>query len=146
PIDPVEVRLLLEDDVEYPDVGRLNFIDSVVDPQTGSVAMRAEFPNHQKRLLPGQFVRVQIALATTEGVTVPQRAVHSTTLGQNVLMVDEHNKVVVRPVKTGAFSGQDWVVLEGLQEGEKVIVNGHQKARPGTAVKPIESAVPSGTP
>ncbi|MBF0178973.1 MAG: efflux RND transporter periplasmic adaptor subunit [Magnetococcales bacterium] len=143
PIDPVEVRLVLEDDVEYPLIGRLLFTDMAVDPKTGTVEMRAEFRNPERKLLPGQFARVQIALATSEGVTIPQRAVQNTQQGQIVLMVDAKNKVVPRPVRTGGFSGQDWIILEGLKEGEKVIVNGHQKARPGSEVTPKEAAAPA---
>ncbi|MEO5330424.1 MAG: efflux RND transporter periplasmic adaptor subunit [Magnetococcus sp. YQC-5] len=142
-IEQVEIHLLLEDDVEYPLAGKLQFTDMAVDPQTGSVALRAEFPNPDRILLPGQFVRVQIALASTEGVTVPQRAVQTSPQGQIVLMVNEQNKVTPRPIKTGGFSGQDWVVLEGLKEGEKVIINGVQKARPGTVVTPKDIAPPA---
>ncbi|MEO5377531.1 MAG: efflux RND transporter periplasmic adaptor subunit [Magnetococcus sp. DMHC-6] len=131
----VEVGLKL-DDWEYPQSGRLFFTDKAVDPQTGSVALRAEFPNPERILLPGQFVLVRLVLATAEGITVPQRAVQASPQGQMVLMVDEQNKVVPRPIKTGGFSGEDWIVVEGLQEGEKVIVNGVQKARPGTVVTP----------
>ncbi|MEO5349885.1 MAG: efflux RND transporter periplasmic adaptor subunit [Magnetococcus sp. YQC-3] len=139
PIDPVEVRLLLDDEMTYPLPGRLQFTDMAVDPQTGSVGLRAEFPNPDKILLPGQFVRVQIALASVEGVTVPQRAVQATPQGQMVLTVDAQNKVVSRPIQTGGFSGQDWVVTEGLQEGEKVMVSGVQKARPGSVVTPKDA-------
>ncbi len=136
PIAQVAVQLLLDDDVPYSLTGHLLFTDMAVDPQTGSVALRAEFANPDRVLLPGQFVRVQIALATAEGVTVPQRAVQTSPQGQMVLMVDEHNKVTPRLIKTGGFSGQDWLVTEGVKAGEKVIVNGVQKARPGSVVTP----------
>ncbi|MEO5363789.1 MAG: efflux RND transporter periplasmic adaptor subunit [Magnetococcus sp. DMHC-8] len=136
PITPVTVQLLLDDDVRYPLTGQLHFTDMAVDPQTGAVALRAEFPNPDKVLLPGQFVRVQLAMANIDGITVPQRAVQTSPQGQVVLMVDEQNKVVPRPVQSGGFSGQEWIITTGLQEGEKVIVNGLQKARPGTVVTP----------
>lgn len=146
PIEPVEVRLLLEDDVEYLLPGKLHFTDMAVDPQTGSVALRAEFPNPDRILLPGQFVRVQLALATTKGITIPQRAVQPSPQGQIVMMVDEHSKVVVRPIKTGGFSGQDWIVTEGLEAGEKVIINGVQKVRPGLVVTPKDLGASSPPP
>ncbi|MBF0342097.1 MAG: efflux RND transporter periplasmic adaptor subunit [Magnetococcales bacterium] len=139
PIEEVEVRILLEDDMEYSLPGKLQFTDMAVDPQTGSVALRAEFPNPDRILLPGQFVRVRLAMATTEGVTIPQRAVLTSPQGQIVYMLDENNKVVPRPIKTGAFSGQDWIVLEGLKAGEKVLGNGAQKVRPGSVVTPKDS-------
>ncbi|MEO5340093.1 MAG: efflux RND transporter periplasmic adaptor subunit [Magnetococcus sp. MYC-9] len=145
PMEQAEVRLLLDDGVEYPVPGTLHFTDTAVDPQSGSVALRAEFPNAEGVLLPGQFVRVKWSMATTEGIAVPQRAVQASPQGQIVLMVDEQNKVVPRPIKTGGFSGRDWIVLEGLQEGEKVILNGVQKARPGAVVTPkdVESSPPA---
>ncbi|MBF0215088.1 MAG: efflux RND transporter periplasmic adaptor subunit [Magnetococcales bacterium] len=140
PVAEVAVQLLLDDDVEYAASGKLQFTDMAVDPQTGSVALRAEFPNPERVLLPGQFVRVRLAMATAEGVTIPQRAVQTSPQGQIVLMVDENNKVVPRPIKTGGFSGQDWIVLEGLKEGEKVIGTGVQKVRPGAVVTPKDAA------
>ncbi|MBF0272223.1 MAG: efflux RND transporter periplasmic adaptor subunit [Magnetococcales bacterium] len=146
PIEEVEVHLILEDDVEYTLPGKLQFTDMAVDPQTGSVALRAEFPNPDRILLPGQFVRVRLAMVTSEGVTIPQRTVQTSPQGQIVLMVDENNKVVPRPIKTGGFSGQDWIVLEGLKEGEKVIGNGAQKVRPGSVVTPKDAETPAAAP
>ncbi|MBF0161857.1 MAG: efflux RND transporter periplasmic adaptor subunit [Magnetococcales bacterium] len=136
PVEQVQLQLRLEENSAYPFPGTLLFTDLAVEPQTGSVALRAEFPNADKILLPGQFVRVTMTLATSEGITVPQRAVQASPQGQSVLMVDPQNKVFSRAVKTGGFSGQDWIILEGLQPGEKVIVNGVQKARPGSPVTP----------
>ncbi|MBF0191973.1 MAG: efflux RND transporter periplasmic adaptor subunit [Magnetococcales bacterium] len=146
PIEEVEVQLILEDDVEYTLPGKLQFTDMAVDPQTGSVALRAEFPNPDRILLPGQFVRVRLAMVTSEGIAIPQRTVQTSPQGQIVLMVDENNKVVPRPIKTGGFSGQDWIVLEGLKEGEKVIGNGAQKVRPGAVVTPKDAETPAAAP
>ncbi|MBF0399256.1 MAG: efflux RND transporter periplasmic adaptor subunit [Magnetococcales bacterium] len=142
PVQEVDIRLLLEDNIPYPQPGKLQFTDMAVDPLTGSVALRAEFPNPDKILLPGQYVQVQLALATAEGVTVPQRAVQAAPQGQIVLMVNEQQKVTPRPIQTGGFSGQDWIVTEGLKEGEKVILNGVQKARPGSVVTPKDWVAP----
>ncbi|MBF0614149.1 MAG: efflux RND transporter periplasmic adaptor subunit [Magnetococcales bacterium] len=144
-VDEVEVRLLLEDNTPYSVVGKLQFTDMAVDAQTGAVALRAEFPNPQRILLPGQFVRVRLAMATAEGITIPQRAVQTSPQGQIVYMLDEQNKVVPRPIKTGGFSGEDWIVLEGLKEGERVIGTGAQKVRPGAVVTP-KDVVPSSKP
>ncbi len=135
-LESVAIHLILDDDRPYPHAGTLNFTDMAIDPQTGAVALRAEFPNPERILLPGQFVRVQWALASSEGVTVPQRAVQTAAQGQIVLMLDEQNKVITRAIQTGGFSGQDWIINQGVKEGEKVIVSGIQKARPGTLVTP----------
>ncbi|MEO5347558.1 MAG: efflux RND transporter periplasmic adaptor subunit [Magnetococcus sp. YQC-9] len=141
-VEDVDVRLILEDDQEYALPGKLQFTDMAVDPQTGAVALRAEFSNPERVLLPGQFVRVRLAMATREGIVIPQRAVQYAPQGQIVMMVDEANKVVPRPIQTGGFSGQEWIVTEGLKEGEKVIVEGVQKLRPGTIVSPKDVASP----
>ena len=132
------VKLVLENGREYPHPGKLLFNDLVVDPATGSVGLRAEFPNPDRTLLPGQFVTVRLPVAQAENViVVPQRAVQVSPQGQAVLLVGPDGKVQAQPVKTGGLSGTDWIISEGLKGGEKVIVNGIQKARPGTAVKPV---------
>lgn len=134
------VRLVLENGGEYPHPGKLLFNDLAVDPATGSVGLRAEFPNHDRALLPGQFVTVRLPVAIAENViAVPQRAVQVSPQGQAVLLVGGDGIVMAQPVKTGGLSGSDWIIVEGLKGGEKVIVNGVQKARPGTPV----SAVPA---
>ena len=136
------IRLLLENGREYPHPGKLLFNDLAVDPATGSVGLRAEFPNPDRTLLPGQFVSVRFPVALVEGViVVPQRAVQVSPQGQAVLLVGGDGKVMAQPVKTGGLSGSDWIIAEGLKGGERVIVEGVQKARPGMAV----SAVPAKT-
>ena len=132
------VRLVLENGQEYSRPGKLLFSDLAVDPNTGSVGMRAEFPNPNRELLPGQFVTVRLPIATAENViVVPQRAVQVVPGGQAVLAVGADGKVMPIPVKTGGLSGSDWIIKEGLKGGEQVIVNGVQKARPGMPVKPV---------
>ena len=132
------VALIQEDGSVYALPGRLLFADLSVDPETGAVAMRAEFPNPKHELLPGQFVRVRIDQAQIDRVIrLPQRAVMSGDRGQFVLVVNAENKVEPRPVTTGGMSGSDWLIGGGLKGDEKVIVNGVQKARPGTTVKPV---------
>ena len=133
------VRLVLEDGREYRRPGRLLFDDLAVDPATGSVGMRAEFPNPERELLPGQFVTVRLPVAqAADVIVVPQRAVQVTPQGQAVLLVGPDGKVLPQPVKTGGLSGADWIIAEGLKGGEKVIVEGVQKARPGMAVTVVE--------
>jgi len=134
------VELILENGQPYSHKGRLFFSDLSVDPGTGAVTLKAEFPNPQRLLLPGTFVRVRLPQAVAENViTVPQRAVMSGPQGQFVLLVGPENKVTPRPVKLGAMSGTDFVVEDGLKNGETLIVDGVQKARPGTVVKPVVS-------
>ncbi|OYY95865.1 MAG: efflux transporter periplasmic adaptor subunit [Hydrogenophilales bacterium 28-61-23] len=132
------VKLVLENGREYPLPGKLLFNDLAVDPATGSVGLRAEFPNPDRILLPGQFVTVRLPVALAENViVVPQRAVQVSPQGQAVLLVGKDGMVMPQPVKTGGLSGPDWIIAEGLRGGEQVIVNGVQKARPGTPVKPV---------
>lgn len=132
-----KVEIVLEDGSTYAQPGKLLFSDLAVDPDTGAVNLRAEVPNPKKELLPGMFVRVRFAQARMDNVIrVPQRSVSQSTLGQAVMVVDQEGKVAVRPIKTSGMSGADWIVIDGLKEGEMVIVNGLQKTRPGGVVKP----------
>ncbi len=136
--DSRNVELILENDQLYPHKGRLIFSDMSVDPGTGAITLKAEFPNPQRLLLPGTFVRVRAAQAVAADViTVPQRAVLSGAQGQYVMLVGPENKAMPRPVKVGAMSGDRFVVEEGLKGGESLIVVGVQKARPGTPVNPV---------
>lgn len=146
-----KVQLLLEDGSTYPESGTLRFTDLAVDPATGAVALRAEFPNPRRELLPGTFVRVRFPQAEIDhAIRVPQRAVSATPQGQVVMVVDAEGKVAPRPITTGGMAGPDFIVEQGLKEGDQVIVNGLQKARPGTTVKPVPwapggaAAVPPG--
>ena len=147
-----KVQLVLEDGSLYAEAGTVRFADLAVDPATGAVALRAEFPNPRRELLPGTFVRVRLPQADIEqAIRVPQRAVSATPQGQSVMVVDAEGKVVPRPIVTGGMAGGDFIVDKGLQAGDQVIVNGLQKARPGATVKPVpwnpgggQSAVPPG--
>lgn len=144
-----EVSLVLENGSVYGAPGQLLFSDMAVDPATGAVSMRARFPNPQRQLLPGMFVRIRFPQALAEGVArLPQRAVQMTVNGPVVMVVDAENKVGVRPIKTSGMSGSSWIVTAGLKEGEKVIVEGHMKAPPGSTVKPVPWTPPAapGTP
>jgi membrane fusion protein (multidrug efflux system) len=136
--DSASVELVLEDGSLYPEKGRLQFTDLAVDPSSGAVILRAEFPNPRHDLLPGTFVRIRFPQSQLDNaIRVPQRAVQGSALGQTVLTVDAESKVTPRQIKTSAMSGTDFIVLEGLKAGDQVIVNGLQKAKPGSVVKPI---------
>lgn len=134
-----KVELILEDGSIYAQAGKFLFSDMAVDPGTGNVSLRAEFPNPRHELLPGTFVRIRLPQAIADkAIRVPQRAVQINPQGQFVLLVDTEGKVAQRPVKTGSMAGEDFIISEGLQGGEQVIVNGVQKARPGSVVKPVQ--------
>ena len=136
--DSTKVELVLEDGSVYSEAGRIQFTDLAVDPSTGSVLLRAEFPNPRRELLPGTFVRVRFPQSSMDNaIRLPQRAVQGGPQGQSVLVVEADGKVALRPIKTAGMAGSDFVVTEGLKPGEQVIVNGLQKARPGSVVKPV---------
>ncbi|MEI7843498.1 MAG: efflux RND transporter periplasmic adaptor subunit [Gallionellaceae bacterium] len=136
--DSTKVELMLEDGSVYPLPGKLIFSDLAVDPSTGSVSIRAVFQNPNKELLPGMFARIRFPEANLDNtIKLPQRAVQAGPQGQFVMVVDAESKATPRPVKTGGMSGSDFVISSGLKVGDQVIVNGLQKARPGTVVKPV---------
>lgn len=135
--ESTEVEIVLEDGSSYPLTGKLLFSDLAVDPDTGAVNLRAEIPNPKKELLPGMFVRVRFPQSILNNVMlVPQRAVQANTQGQFVLLVDGEGKVSPRPIKTVGMSGANWIVSDGLATGDSIVVNGLQKAKPGSTVKP----------
>jgi membrane fusion protein, multidrug efflux system len=136
--ESAKVELLLEDGSTYPLPGRILFSDLAVDPGTGAVSLRAEFPNPKRELLPGMFVRVRFPSAVAEGaIRLPQRAVQGGPQGQSVMIVTAEGKAAPQPIKTGGMAGGDFIITEGLKGGEQVIVNGLQKARPGSPVKAV---------
>ena len=136
--DSAEAKLLLEDGTEYGLPGKILFSEAVVDETTGMVSLRAEFPNPERILLPGMFARVKVIQAVRENVvTVPQRAVTRVQGGMgSVLVVDDSNHAQLRMIETDNAVGDKWVVTSGLKAGERVVIEGHLKARPGAAVVP----------
>ena len=139
-----EVRLVLDDGSEHPQPGRLLFSDLSVDATSGQVTLRAEVPNPKGTLLPGLFVRVRTAQAEApHAVLLPQQAVTRGSAGDTVLVVGEGNLPASRPVKIGGSRGASWVVLDGLKEGERVIVDGFQKMSPQAPVTPVPWAPPA---
>jgi membrane fusion protein (multidrug efflux system) len=132
----ITARLVLEDGTEYEQEGLLNFRDLSIDRVTGTTAMRAEFRNPNRTLLPGQFVRVRLAAGTlSNGITVPQRAVNIGANSTTVFVVGEGDTLAVRPVRLGPMQGDQWVILEGLSAGDRVVLDGQQKIQPGIVVR-----------
>lgn len=133
------VRVVLEDGTELPRPGRLLFTDLSVDTTSGQVTLRAEVPNPDGLLLPGQYVRVRLAQAQIpSAVLLPQQAVKRGEQGDTVLVVGADGKPTPRPVKIGSSQNNQWIVLDGLKPGEQVIVDGFQKMMvPGAPVKPV---------
>ncbi len=137
-----KVRLVTEDGREYPQEGALQFADVTVDPGTGSVALRAIFPNPKGELLPGMFVRARLAEGVNpQAILVPQVAVTRDQKGvPTVLVVNAERKVERRQLVADRASGDAWLVTAGVQAGDQVIVEGLQKVRPGAAVNPVPAA------
>ena len=139
----LKVTMVMEDGSIYPHTGKLLFSDISVDPTTGELALRALFPNPDNMLLPGMFVRARLEQAVNENaITVPQQAVQHTNDGSQVIVINQDNKAEIRKVKTSSAIGNRWLVTEGLQPGDRVIVEGLQKVRPGSPVKPVEWSDP----
>jgi membrane fusion protein (multidrug efflux system) len=140
--DQAEVSLTLEDGTAYAGRGRLKVSEVSVDPSTGSVLLRAEFPNPQRQLLPGMFVRAQLARGTrSAALLVPQRGVSRNPKGEaTVLVVDKDDKVSEKVVTADRAINGEWLITEGLVAGERVVVDGLQKAKPGSQVKPVAAA------
>lgn len=136
----MRVDLVLSDGSVHPYPGKLTVTEKSVDPNTGTVFLRAEVPNPKHELMPGGFVRVRLAQARMDAaIAVPQRAVQMNTAGPYVLVVGDDDKVAPVSIQTGAMSADQWVVKSGLKPGMRIVVDGLQKARPGSQVKPITS-------
>ncbi|HXN15146.1 MAG TPA: efflux RND transporter periplasmic adaptor subunit [Usitatibacter sp.] len=136
-----KVTLFLEDGTQYSLAGALQFTDITVDPSTGSVTVRALFPNPRAELLPGMFVRARIDAGTNDNVVlVPQVGVtHDPSGKATALVVGADSKVALRTIQATRTSGSNWVVEGGLNEGDRVIVAGLQKVQTGAAVRAVEA-------
>jgi RND family efflux transporter MFP subunit len=125
----------------YPEKGKLDFIDNQVDPNTGTIAVRAIFENPDGFLLPGAYVTVLVKCENGSRIpVVPQSAVQIDRKGRYVFVVDNENRVQERRIETGGPIDADWVVTSGLSAGERVIVQGVQKVSPGQIVKTVTKA------
>lgn len=138
------VRLILEDGTEYGAQGTVQFSEVMVNPETGTVTLRARFPNPNGLLLPGMFVRARFDQAIDTGaILVPQSAVSRNARGEaSVFVVDAGNKAAERKVDATRTVGPDWVVTGGLKPGDKVIVQGVAKIRPGAPIRPVAASKP----
>lgn len=138
------VGLLLEDGSEYPQRGVVQFSEVMVDAATGTVTLRARFPNPEGLLLPGMFVRARFEQAVDTGaILVPQAALTRNPRGEaSVFVVDAGNKAAERKVTATRTLGTDWVVTGGLKPGDKVIVQGLARMKPGAPVKPVPASKP----
>lgn len=137
--DTSSVELLMENGQPYPLKGTLQFSDATVDESTGSITLRALFPNPQHMLLPGMFVRARIDEGTQpDAILVPQQGVTRTPRGDaTVLVVNDKNQVESRTVVAPQAIGDRWLITEGLKNGDRVIISGLQKVRPGVTVVAI---------
>jgi membrane fusion protein (multidrug efflux system) len=136
-----EVHLVLADGSAYPQTGKLDLADRSVDPTTGSVLLQAVFPNEARTIRPGQSVKVRIMTDKVDNaVLVPQRAVSQLQSIYSVYLLNDSNLVRMTPVKVGARVGENWVITEGVQPGQRVALFGNALIDPKVAVipKPLE--------
>jgi len=134
-----KVTLILDDASVYPQTGKMVFSDVTVDPSTGMITLRAEVPNPDKMLMPGMFARARLEQAVnSEALTLPQRAVARNANGSGtVMVVTAENKVEPRKVTADTAVGDKWIIADGVRAGERVIIEGLQKVRPGAEVKVV---------
>ena len=142
------VQIVLPDSTVYPETGKLDFVAPVVDSATGTEEYRAEVPNHQHLLVPGQFVRVRLqGLVRDNAILVPQRAVVQSLGRQSVFVLGPGDTVQSHDVRATAWLGDRWLVDSGLVAGDRVIVDGVQKVRSGAVAKPMPAPADGrGTP
>jgi membrane fusion protein, multidrug efflux system len=141
------LELYLADDTLFPQKGRLVFVGRAFDPKTGTITVQSEFPNPTRRLRPGQFARIRGVVASRpDAVLVPQLAVQEQQGAKIVLVVEAEDKVAFRPVTLDERVGDLYIVAKGLKPGERVIVEGMQKVRPGMQVKPEKKSSAEAAP
>ncbi|HYP66576.1 MAG TPA: efflux RND transporter periplasmic adaptor subunit [Steroidobacteraceae bacterium] len=144
----VSVQVILADGTPYAHTGTLDFLDVSVDPATGAVALRGIIPNPDHQLLPGMFVGLRLTSgAVNRGFLVPQAGLLRDAQGAYVLVAGADDKVVQKRVTTESLAGPNWIVTEGLADGDRVIVSGTQSARPGSTVAAVPAtAAPADAP
>lgn len=131
------LSLILADNSEFPQKGRIENTLNQVDPKTGTLELQASFPNPQHTLLPGQFGKVRVETdLRRNAILVPQRAIQQLQSEQTVLIVSPQNVVELRPITTAERVGENWIVQQGLKPGDRVVVEGQLKVRPGARVTP----------
>jgi RND family efflux transporter MFP subunit len=138
------ITMTLPDDSTYPQDGRLDFVDRAVDPRTGTLALRAAFPNPARMLQPGQYVRLRVLLAERpDALVVPQAAIQESQGSASLFVVAPDRTVQARTVRMGPRVGPLWVVEDGVKAGEHVVVKGLQQIRAGIRVEPTLEALPA---
>jgi membrane fusion protein, multidrug efflux system len=137
--DSAKVRLVFDDGTVYPYPGQLVFSDASVDKTTNQVTLRGEFPNPRSELLPGMYVRIRIEQGIDgDSLAVPQQALRRNDAGGNdVYILPGDNRAVVQPVRLGHLVEEQWLVLDGLKPGDRVVVEGFQKFAAGDVVDPV---------
>lgn len=136
----IAVELVMADGESYQARGRLNFTGSTVDRHLGTVQLRAEFPNPELAILPGQFATVRVAAGTQDVIAVPQTAVLQGDQGRYVWVVGADGKAMQRAIEAGSWVGKDWIVRKGLNAGDTIIVDNLMKLRAGIAVLAQDAA------
>jgi membrane fusion protein, multidrug efflux system len=138
PGSPLVIRVVMPDGSELPRQGKLDYVSPSVDPATGTQELRASFANEDLALVAGQFVRVRLqGFERDSALAVPRRAVQQSLDRQFVLVVGKGDTVTARNIETGTWSGDWWIVESGLKLGDRVVVDGVQKAMPGRPVRPV---------
>jgi RND family efflux transporter MFP subunit len=143
-LEPVdEARLALATDTDFAHVGHVDYTSNRVDPETGTIELRAVFPNADRALVPGLFARVRLPMSRQHAVLVPDAALASDQGGQYVLAIDDHDKVEYKRVHVGPTIDPDLrIVTDGVSPADRIVVNGIQRARPGIEVKPVQASHP----
>ncbi|PLX08388.1 MAG: efflux RND transporter periplasmic adaptor subunit [Marinilabiliales bacterium] len=132
-----DIKLLLADGSEFPENGRINFVDRGVDPKTGTILVQAEFANPDGLLRPGLFAKLRIRVEIVEdAIVVPQRCVMELQGINSVYVVNDSNKVVSQRVKVGTKINDYWLIKEGLKANDKVVIDALQKVRDGSVIEP----------
>ena len=142
---PPALTITLPDDATYPHGGRFDFIDRAVDPRTGTLALRATFPNPNRLLQPGQYTRLRVLLEDRDALVVPQAAIQESQGSASLFVVGPDQTVQARTVRMGPRFGPLWVVEDGVKPGEHVVVKGLQQVRAGMRVEPTLEALPAAT-
>lgn len=137
-----KIRITLETGTAYPHEGEVSLSDTVVSESTSTLTLRATVPNPEGLLLPGMYVRASVALGSSSVFLAPQRAVQRNSTGEPIAyVVDSESKIAVRSLKLNGAEGNAWRVTEGLQAGDRLVLDGFQKISPGAQVRPVEGAM-----
>lgn len=141
--DDVKVELQFGDGAVYPQLGKVDTRSRTVDPRTGTILIRAVFPNHEGGLLPGQFVRVNVTgITMPDAIVVPKAAISQGPLGAFVYVIEADNVARARQVRLARELDNGWIVRKGLSTGDRIVVDGVIRVRPGNVVRPVPWAPP----